>query len=84
MEGRSEEEAIFRLISLLLLTGIVMEMFRLLPLPHMERSVELTLGSQCFMKECRAKLPLLPAAAVIVPFCPADHSYVLPFPACEA
>lgn len=60
----------FRLISLPLLTGTVMEMFRLLPLPHMERSAELTLGSQCFMEESRAERPLLPGAAV-VPFGPA-------------
>lgn len=70
-EGRSEEEAMFRLISLPLLTGTVMEMFGLLPLPHMERSAELTLGSQCFMEESRAERPLLPAAAVVVPFGPA-------------
>lgn len=61
----------FRLISLPLLTGTVMEMFGLLPLPHMERSAELTLGSQCFMEESRAERPLLPAAAVVVPFGPA-------------
>ena len=83
-EGRSEEDAMFRLISLPLLTGTVMEMFGLLPLPHMERSAELTLGSQCFMEESRAERPLLPIAAAVVPFGPADHSCALLFPACEA
>lgn len=84
VEGRSEEEAISRLINLLLLTSTVMEMFRVLHLPHVERLVELTLVGQHFMEASSAKLPIFLVAAVVVAFWPMDHSYVFLFPVCGA